>query len=256
MKHFYIFAALICGFIGYAQLPQPPCFSRHDNDTLWANDGLDREVPRLRMMWPRCGDKSIRLVGIDWTHKGELVQLDTIGTYLAPYVKNTTMTAAMAAKMNNPSGTTAQYLRGNGTLATFPSIPTNTNQLVNGSGFITSEADGNPANEIQTLSRAGSTLSLSLGGGSVSLSTVLPATFSGVTNASGIYTVVYPVAYTTIPSVQFNFVTTDPRDVVMLISSSTTGFSAQVQRRVDVLGLLPTYTNRSGLTVYATVIPN
>lgn len=36
-----------------------------------------------------------------------------------------------------PGGTTAQYIRGDGSLATFPSIPTNNNQLSNGAGYLT-----------------------------------------------------------------------------------------------------------------------
>lgn len=35
------------------------------------------------------------------------------------------------------TGTTSQYIRGNGSYATLPAIPTNTNQLTNGSGYIT-----------------------------------------------------------------------------------------------------------------------
>lgn len=38
------------------------------------------------------------------------------------------------------AGTTAQYVNGQGNLTAFPTIPTNTNQLTNGSGFITSSA--------------------------------------------------------------------------------------------------------------------
>lgn len=45
-------------------------------------------------------------------------------------------TGALSAKFNTPSGTTSEYVRGNGTLATFPTIPTNTNQLTNGSNFV------------------------------------------------------------------------------------------------------------------------
>ncbi len=39
-----------------------------------------------------------------------------------------------------PLGTTSQYVRGDGSLATFPTIPTNTNQLTNGSGFISTSS--------------------------------------------------------------------------------------------------------------------
>jgi hypothetical protein len=52
-----------------------------------------------------------------------------------------------------------------------PTIPTQTSQLTNNSGFITSpnDADSDPTNELQTLSLAGSNLTLSNGGGTVSI---------------------------------------------------------------------------------------
>ena len=40
-----------------------------------------------------------------------------------------------------PSGSASQYIAGNGSYITFPAIPTNTNQLTNGSGFISTELD-------------------------------------------------------------------------------------------------------------------
>ncbi len=46
-------------------------------------------------------------------------------------------------------GTGSQYIKGDGSKATFPTIPSNTNQLTNGSGFITSEVDGSITNEIE-----------------------------------------------------------------------------------------------------------
>lgn len=74
-------------------------------------------------------------------------------------------------------------------------------------------------------------------------------TYRGTTNASGLYTVLYGTAYSTTPTVVPSFITSDPRDVAMVTSSSTTGFTIQVQRRVDVVGLLPTYSNRASVTV-------
>jgi hypothetical protein len=44
---------------------------------------------------------------------------------------------ALDGKFNNPTGTTSQYLRGDGTTETFPTVPTLTSQLTNDSGFIT-----------------------------------------------------------------------------------------------------------------------
>lgn len=47
------------------------------------------------------------------------------------------MTSAMAGKMNaNPGGSTSEYVRGEGSLATFPTIPSATSQLSNDTGFI------------------------------------------------------------------------------------------------------------------------
>lgn len=74
-------------------------------------------------------------------------------------------------------------------------------------------------------------------------------TYRGTTNASGLYTVTYGTAYSVTPTVVPSFITSDPRDVAMVTASSTTGFTIQVQRRVDVLGLLPSYSNRASVTV-------
>lgn len=41
-------------------------------------------------------------------------------------------------------GTSSQYFRGDGELETFPTIPTNTNQLTNGAGFLTSYTETDP----------------------------------------------------------------------------------------------------------------
>lgn len=78
--------------------------------------------------------------------------------------------------------------------------------------------------------------------------------YTGTTNASGIYSVTYSTAFSTQPIVVPSIVTSDPRDVAMVTASSTTGFTVQVQRRVDALGLLPTYQNRTGIRVDAFVI--
>lgn len=82
----------------------------------------------------------------------------------------------------------------------------------------------------------------------------LPMAYRGTTNGSGLYTVVYGTPYATIPTVVPSFITTDPRDVAMVTSSTVNGFTVQVQRRVDVLGLLPSYSNRTGITVDVTVL--
>lgn len=53
-------------------------------------------------------------------------------------IPTTAQMSAWTAKQNAiTTGTTAQYFRGDLSLATFPTIPTNTNQLTNGAGFTT-----------------------------------------------------------------------------------------------------------------------
>jgi hypothetical protein len=49
---------------------------------------------------------------------------------------STATQTALNGKFNNPVGTSGQYINGTGTLTTFPTIPTNTNQLTNGAAFV------------------------------------------------------------------------------------------------------------------------
>ena len=83
-------------------------------------------------------------------------------------------------------------------LSNTPSIPTSTSDLSNDSGFLTSEVDGSTTNEIQTLSKSGSTISLSDNGGSVTVfdgdynnlsnTPSIPTSTSDLTNDSGFLT--------------------------------------------------------------------
>lgn len=74
-------------------------------------------------------------------------------------------------------------------------------------------------------------------------------TYSGTTNASGVYTITYGTAYAAAPNVQFNIVGGAVTNTIRLTATSTTSATLYVQNRVDVLGLLPTYTNVSGASV-------
>lgn len=65
------------------------------------------------------------------------------------------VTGALGYTPVNPNGTSAQYIAGDGTKPTFPTIPTNTNQLTNGAGFITSV----PAQSFSSLTGKPTTLS-------------------------------------------------------------------------------------------------
>ncbi len=83
-------------------------------------------------------------------------------------------------------------------LTNTPSIPTLTSDLTNDSGFLTSEVDGDNSNELQTISKTGSTITLSDNGGSVTVfdgdytnltnQPAIPALTSDLTNDSGFLT--------------------------------------------------------------------
>lgn len=62
------------------------------------------------------------------------------------------VTTALGYTPINPNGTTSQYFRGDGSLATFP---INNTAFTNGAGYLTAEVDGSVTNEIELPSQAG-----------------------------------------------------------------------------------------------------
>lgn len=82
-----------------------------------------------------------------------------------------------------------------------------------------------------------------------------PAKYSGTTNGSGVYAVTYGSAYSVKPHIVFSVEGGTNKDTTVLTSTTTTGFSILVERRSDVIGLLPTYAAVSGITVNVTVTP-
>lgn len=73
--------------------------------------------------------------------------------------------------------------------------------------------------------------------------------YSGTTNASGVYTVIFPTAYTVAPNIQANIINGTDSQNIRTTSITTTGFTVLVRNRVDVVGLLPSWTNVSSATV-------
>lgn len=59
-----------------------------------------------------------------FTNDASYVTASSLATSLSSYVLTSDFTTALALKFNVPVGSTSQYLRGDGTLAAFPSIPT------------------------------------------------------------------------------------------------------------------------------------
>lgn len=103
---------------------------------------------------------------------------------LTPYATSASVTAGLATKFNTPTGTTAQYVRGDGSLATLP-----------------------VAKRIET--------------------------YAGVTDANGLYTVTYPTAFPSVPSVQPQ-PPTAPNQVWVVVSSTANGFSLRLTQRASV----------------------
>lgn len=77
--------------------------------------------------------------------------------------------------------------------------------------------------------------------------------FSGTTNSSGNYTVVFTTAYPATPNIQANIIGGSNTDKIKITSITTTGFTVNVVNRTDTLGLLPSYANVNGASVQALV---
>lgn len=103
---------------------------------------------------------------------------------LASYATTASLTNGLASKLNTPAGTTSQYVRGDGSLATLPA-----------------------ARRIET--------------------------YTGTTDANGLYTVTYPSAFSSVPSVQPQ-PPTAANQVWVVVSSTANGFSLRLTQRASV----------------------
>jgi hypothetical protein len=56
---------------------------------------------------------------------------------LSGYATTAALSSGLATKFNTPTGTTSQYVRGDGSLGTTPVVPTNVSAFTNDSGYIT-----------------------------------------------------------------------------------------------------------------------
>lgn len=74
-------------------------------------------------------------------------------------------------------------------------------------------------------------------------------TYSGTTNASGVYTVTFASAYPVAPNIQAGLINVADNQNLRVTAISTTGFTVLARNRVDVVGLLPSWTNVSGIGV-------
>lgn len=86
-----------------------------------------------------------------------------------------------------------------------------------------------------------------LGSGNIQFKKV--ETYSGTTDASGIYTATFGTAYSVAPNIQANIINGTDTQFIRITSVSTTGFTVLVRNRTDIAGLLPTFSNVNGASV-------
>ena len=193
--------------------------------------------------------------------------------HVHPINQVTGLQAAIDGKLATPAGSAAQYLRGDGTLATFPAlfngsyasltgIPSTFAPAAHTQAWSTITATPttlggygitDAATSVQLATKmtipAGTTAQYVRGDGSLA---TLPVgkrieSYVGLTDANGLYTVAYPTAFPAVPSVQPG-PPSDSTQSWVLVASTTTGFSVRLVQR-SVLTVL-------SLQVLAGVVTN
>lgn len=164
------------------------------------------------------------------------VTSSALTTSLSGYATTTALTTGLSAKFNIPVGSTSQYLRGDGSLATFPAIPTvptNVSAFTNDSGYLTSA--------VLTGYRK-------------------VETFLGTSDASGNVTITFANTYATPPDVQPQIIGGTFNQSVRVVSVSTTGCVVQAAQRnvvtlLSVEVLLGATVNLVGAAITVQVTP-
>lgn len=181
----------------------------------------------------------------------------------------TGLSSALSAKFDSPSGTTSQYVRGDGSLATFP---TNLSAFTNGPGYITGITSGNVTtalgytpynatnpNSYVDASGARSSISLTTTGSGAAtynsstgvLNVPTPAVGALIqrttitTNASGVATWTFPSSFSSTPKISLAPIDSNSATSidVKITSKSTTSVTIQVNKIVPVLGILTLLTS-------------
>lgn len=164
------------------------------------------------------------------------VTTSSLSTTLSDYATSANLTSGLSGKYNTPVGTTSQYIRGDGTLATFPTIPTvptNISSFTNDSGYLT--------NAVLTGYRK-------------------VETFLGTSDANGNVTITFANTYTTPPDVQPQIIGGTFNQSVRVVSVSTTGCVVQAAQRnlvtlLSIEVLLGATVNLVGASVTVQVTP-
>jgi len=80
-------------------------------------------------------------------------------------------------------------------------------------------------------------------------------TYSGVSAATtGLYSVTFATPYSVAPNIQANIINPTDNQSCRITSISTTGFTVIARLRTDVIGLLPAYSNASGLPIDVQIV--
>lgn len=90
------------------------------------------------------------------TSLGSYVTSASLSTTLGSYATSASVTSGLAGKFNNPSGTTSQYIRGDGSLQSFP---VNVSSFTNDSNYVTSSGLSSTLSSYVTSGSLSSTLS-------------------------------------------------------------------------------------------------
>jgi len=194
------------------------------------------------------------------------------GSSLTTTLLNYSTTAALTTGLGTKegviaAGSTGQYWRGDKTFVTLNTsvVPESGNLYYTDTRARASNSAGvginyNATTGVITNSAPDQAVSLT-GSGGINITGTYPnfiisypavkrqEPYSGVSNASGVYTITYTTPFAVTPNVQFQVIGGTARTVIMITSSSTTGCSFLVQTRNDVLGLLPTYSNVVGANI-------
>lgn len=155
---------------------------------------------------------------------------------LTGYATTSTLTSGLSGKYNTPTGTTLQYIRGDGSIATFPTIPTLPNSVsafINDSGYITN-ASLTGYRKVET--------------------------FFGTTDANGNFNITFANTYSTPPDVQPQIIGGTFNQSVRVVSVSNTGCVVQAAQRnlttlLSVEVLLAATVNLVGASITVQITP-
>lgn len=171
---------------------------------------------------------------------------------LAGYATTSALTSGLSAKFDVPTGTNIQYVRGDGTLATFPVIPSVnypvtsvntktgavvlTNTDVGAAATVHSHVIADITGLQSSLDAKASTTSLSNYATTAALTSATTGlrkveTFLGTTDTSGNYTITFANTYSTPPDVQPQIINGTFNQMVRVVSISNTGCVVQAAQR-------------------------